>query len=63
MTAATNPLLKMATANSTSIPAVGNNHQSMSIAAAAAARAYNMAAVAGANVLPAAATSYGFPAR
>lgn len=63
MAAATNPLLKMATANG-AMSAVANSPQPVSFAAAAAAaaRAYNMAAVAGQGVLPAAATSYGLPA-
>ncbi|XKL63832.1 hypothetical protein PGB90_006196 [Kerria lacca] len=64
MAAATNPLLKFAAAsNAASLPAIGNNPQTVSLAAAtaaAAARAYNIAAVAGPSIIPAT-TLYGLP--
>ncbi|KAK7591309.1 hypothetical protein V9T40_002922 [Parthenolecanium corni] len=54
--ATSNPLFKLATANNASLSAVGSASQNASlVAAAAAARAYNMA-VAGSGVLPTAAT-------
>ena len=68
MASATNPLLKMVSANTTPVPAVGTYPQSAlaAAAAAAAARAYNIAPMTNnLSVLPTGATSaaYGLPAR